>query len=245
MLSTSKLAPPGADSQVGSFVYILGPLGSLQRTLLWGWEFLPPPQPPQVFTVRSFEAFFSWAGTLDRGVCLAPQLFLLVCPHANVDLLVLQPPLCLMFSPPWLPVSAPPTHLNECFFFNSGCQISTVWYSVTSGYFFFQICCCPCFGCARRQGVYTYASILAGSPLSLSFSFPSPLSKINKILKKNLAFIFTPWQSHFIFLYVDFRERKDRERDIDLLFHLRMHSVDLYVLDWGLNPQPWCIGSAL
>ena len=31
-LPTSKLGPSGADSQVGGFVYILGPCGSLQRS---------------------------------------------------------------------------------------------------------------------------------------------------------------------------------------------------------------------
>ena len=41
-LPTSQLGPSGADSQVGGFVYILGPCGCLQRTLLSGWEFLPP-----------------------------------------------------------------------------------------------------------------------------------------------------------------------------------------------------------
>ena len=50
-LPTSKLGPPGADSRVGGFVYILGPCGSLQRTLLRGWKFLQPLHPPQVFTV--------------------------------------------------------------------------------------------------------------------------------------------------------------------------------------------------
>ena len=30
LLSRSKLAPSGADSQVGGFVYVLGPCGSLQ-----------------------------------------------------------------------------------------------------------------------------------------------------------------------------------------------------------------------
>ena len=32
---------------------------------------------------------------------------------------ILQPPPCRMFSLPQLPVSAPPTSLDECFFFNS------------------------------------------------------------------------------------------------------------------------------
>ena len=33
-LPTSKLGPSGADSWVGGYVYVLGPCGSLQRTLL-------------------------------------------------------------------------------------------------------------------------------------------------------------------------------------------------------------------
>ena len=55
--TTCKLGPSGADSQVGGFVYILGPCGSLQQTLLWGWEFLLLPQPPQVCTARGFWGF--------------------------------------------------------------------------------------------------------------------------------------------------------------------------------------------
>ena len=47
-------------------------------------------------------------------VCLAPQLFLLVYPHANVGLPTLPP--CWESSLPRLPVSAPPTGLDECFF---------------------------------------------------------------------------------------------------------------------------------
>ena len=36
----------GAGSQMCGFVYILGPCGPLQLTLLRGWEFLLPPQAP-------------------------------------------------------------------------------------------------------------------------------------------------------------------------------------------------------
>ena len=56
---TIKLGPSGADSWVGGFVYVLGPCGSLQRALLWGWEFLPLlSQPPQVFSVRGLRLYF-------------------------------------------------------------------------------------------------------------------------------------------------------------------------------------------
>ena len=87
-LPTSKLGPSGADSWVGEFVYVLEPCGCgyLQWTLLWGWGFLLPPQPPQVFSVRGFEALFPRAGTLGCTVCLAPRLFLPVYLHTNVGL---------------------------------------------------------------------------------------------------------------------------------------------------------------
>ena len=65
--------------------------------------------------------------TLEPWV--TPQLFLPVYLHSNVGLPippaatlpvpVLQVPPCCESSPPWLPVSTPPTSLDECFFFNS------------------------------------------------------------------------------------------------------------------------------
>ena len=96
------------------FCVCLGPCGSLQRTFLWGWEFLPPPQPPQVFTARGFEAFFSRAGSLGCVVCLAPQ-FLLVYLHVNVGL-----PSLPATTLPWF-LSAPaaclcPSHLSGWMF---------------------------------------------------------------------------------------------------------------------------------
>ena len=91
-------------------------------------SFLPlPPQPPQVFSVRGFEALFPCAGTLGCVVCLAPQLFLPVYLHVNVGLP--GPHSVTSQGPPpasvprvlstQLPISAPPTGLDECFFFNS------------------------------------------------------------------------------------------------------------------------------
>ena len=72
-LPTSILGPSGADSWVGGFVYVLGPCGSVQQTLLGGWEFLMPLPPPQVFSVRGFEALFPphWNPTL-RGLSHSP-----------------------------------------------------------------------------------------------------------------------------------------------------------------------------
>ena len=104
---------------VGGFAYILRPCGSLQRTFLWGLKFLPLLPPPQVFSVRGFEVLFPNAGTLDCTVCLAPQLFLPVYPHTNVGPPTLQLPPCRESSLTRLPVSAPSTGLDECFFFYS------------------------------------------------------------------------------------------------------------------------------
>ena len=42
------LYPQANWALVVPIVYILGPCGSLQRTLLWGWEFLLPLHTPQV-----------------------------------------------------------------------------------------------------------------------------------------------------------------------------------------------------
>ena len=95
-LPTSKLGPFGTDSQVGGFVYILGPCESLQWTLLWGLEFLLVPQPPQVIFIRGFEALFPQAESLGYVVCLTPHLFLLVYLHVKVG-------------PPTLPATALPT----------------------------------------------------------------------------------------------------------------------------------------
>ena len=59
LLPTIKLGPSGADSWVGGLVHALGPCGSLQRPLLWGWEFLLlPPQPPRVFSIRGLRLHF-------------------------------------------------------------------------------------------------------------------------------------------------------------------------------------------
>ena len=99
--------------QVGGFLYVLGPCGSLQQTLLWGWEFFPLPQSPQVFSVRGFEALFPYPGTPRFVVCLAPQLFLPVYPHTNVGLPSLTATAFRHI------LSTPPTGLDECFFFNS------------------------------------------------------------------------------------------------------------------------------
>ena len=125
LLHTSKLGPSGADSWVGGFVYILGPCGSLQRTLLWSWEFLLLPQPPEIFTARGFEALFPWAGTLGCEVCLAPHLFLLVYLRANMAPPACQLPPCL----PWSPATALPSVLSTL---TARLPLLPVWMNVSS-----------------------------------------------------------------------------------------------------------------
>ena len=119
----------GIDSQVGGLVWVLESHGPLQWTLLWDWELLLLPQPPQVFTVRGFEVLVSHARTLGCPVCLSPQLLLLTYSHVKVEYSSLpsttlpacdwQPLACRVPSLPWLLISAPPTSLDEYFFFNS------------------------------------------------------------------------------------------------------------------------------
>ena len=172
-LPTNKLVPSGADSLMGGFVYILGPRGSLQRTLLGGWEFLLLLlQPPQVFTASSFEALFPRTGTLGCSVCLAPQLFLMVYLHKNVGprtpstatlpTPVLQPPRCRESS---LPGSLPPTGLDEYFFFTTlvvGLPHSSIFWQFWLFYLFLNLllsffwlsreaqCICLCLHLGRK-----------------------------------------------------------------------------------------------
>ena len=177
-LPTIKLGPSGADSQVGGLVHALGPYGSLQRTLLFvgethslGVSLAATSTPMGVFNQR-FEALFPCAGTLGCVVChlvhqLLPQWPAAALPaplHNLPPSWVHQPLPCHESSPPQLPVSAPPTGLDECFFFISlvvGLPYSLIFCQFWL--FLFLNCCCPSFGCARRPSVSTYASILAGS----------------------------------------------------------------------------------
>ena len=119
-LPTIKLGPSGADSQVGGLVYVLGPCGSLQWPLLWGWEFLLlTPQPPQVFSVKSLRLYFpSLEPWVARFVSLPSSPSRFICTRMR-DRPICQPLPCRESSPPRLPVSAPPTSLGECFFFIS------------------------------------------------------------------------------------------------------------------------------
>ena len=70
-------------------------------------------------------------------VCLTPQLFLLVYPHANVG--SPSPPADTLphILSAHLIVSTPPTSLNECFFNSLVVRLHTVQFSGSSGCFLF------------------------------------------------------------------------------------------------------------
>ena len=178
LLPTIKLGPTSADSRVGGLVRALGPSPTTSPVRL-GVSPAAAPTPTGVFTQR-FEALFRCAGALGCAVCFAPPPFLPVHLCANVGprglLAVALPTLfvpqsatslpsrCCKSSPPWLSVSAPPTGLDECFFFISlvvGLPFGSVFCQFWL--FLFLSCCCP-FGCARRRSVSTYASILVLHP---------------------------------------------------------------------------------
>ena len=115
----------GTDSQVGGFVHILGPHRPLQWTLLSDWQFVPPLQPPEIFTAKRFEALVSprWnPGSV--GLSLFPVV---VPPGLSKRESGTTPPAA------WLPISAPPTSLDEFGFFNS--LVVGLPYSLTSWQF--------------------------------------------------------------------------------------------------------------
>ena len=139
--------------------------------------------PTGVFNQR-FEALFPHAGALGCVVCFAPQLFLPVYSHVNVEL---PGPAAAASASCSLPASCslagpcPPATPHKSSL--TGCPappLLSVWmnvsslspwlsdfhvvqFSVSSGCFLFLNCCCPLL-VVRGGSVSTYASILAGSP---------------------------------------------------------------------------------
>ena len=71
------------------------------------------------FSVRVFEALFPHAGTLGCTFCLAPHLFLLVYLPTNVGPPGLPAAALSCVLSTLLPISTPPTGLDECFLFDS------------------------------------------------------------------------------------------------------------------------------
>ena len=114
-----------------------------------------PPQPPRAFSIRGLRLYFPelepwvvWSalnvgpqGLLVVGLPGLPALFV---PHSAS----LGPTMATRVLSTPVPVSAPPTSLDECLFFISlVSDFLAVRYSVSSG-------------CARRHSVSTYAAIL-------------------------------------------------------------------------------------
>ena len=180
---TSKLCPfrcsAGADSRVGGLVYVLGPHGPLQHTLLWNWQFLPL-QPPQVFTVRGSEGLSSHAGTLSCTVSRSPAVP--VYPHMNVrptqstrcplttplpqaasHCLAVHPlcPSCLFppLLPVWMNVSSLTPWLSD---------FHTVWFSGSSGWFLNWLF--SFFWCEELKSIYLHFH-LGQKPLSFLVVF--------------------------------------------------------------------------
>ena len=123
LLPTIKLGPSSAVSRVGGLVHALGPVGLSNKLSCEAGSFSCCRLNPH----RRFGVLFPCAGTLGCAVCLIPQLFLLVYLHTEVEpptlpaaalpALVLQLPQQVLSTR--IPISAPPTSLCECFFFNS------------------------------------------------------------------------------------------------------------------------------
>ena len=118
-----------------------------------------------------FKALFPHTETLGCAVCLW-VLQLLPCQLATAlttqihnlpPCWVHQPLPCCEFSLPWLPVSTPPTGLDECF---NSLVVRLPHSSIFCQFWLllFSNCCCPSLGCVRRHSVSPYAFILAGSP---------------------------------------------------------------------------------
>ena len=115
-LPTIKLGPSGAGSRVGGLVHTLGPCGSLQWPLLWGWEsFLQPPQHAWAFSIRglrlhfpTLEPWVTWSASLPT---VLPGLSVRECVTTGC-----YPLLCLPRSPPlWVqPSESSPLGLSVC-----------------------------------------------------------------------------------------------------------------------------------
>ena len=102
LLPTIKLGPSGADFRVDGFVYVLGPLGLSNELSCEAGSFSCCHLNPH----RCFQSVV-WGFISPRW---SPGLGLLPCLPAAALLCVLSAQ---------LPISAPPTGLDECFFFIS------------------------------------------------------------------------------------------------------------------------------
>ena len=123
---------PGSCSHSGKGCVHSRTMGPFQWIFLRDQQLLPPPQPPLFFTARSYEVLFPSAGTLGGVVwpgdgisCfpdVSPHQFLSATCECRTTRSVSPLPPChchTVFSLPGLHGSAPPTCLDEYFFFKS------------------------------------------------------------------------------------------------------------------------------
>ena len=137
---------------MGGFVYVLGPCGPLQWTLLWGWAFLPPCNPYRFYDQRFWDFIFPCWNT---GLCglSCSSVILPGYLHTKVGPLGLPPPPCCQSSLSWLrsphllPVWMNVSSLNLWLSY-----FHTVWFSGSSGDFLF-LNLLSFFACVRRQSV--------------------------------------------------------------------------------------------
>ena len=218
-LPTIKLGPSGAGSWVGGLVHTVGPCGSLQRPLLWGWEsLLLPPQPPGALSIRGLRLYFPelepWVArsALLPAVCpiylcanVGPQGLLpttLPAPFSATLSPALSVYLCVNVGPqgllvvrlpaPFLPHSAslsPATATRV---------LSAPPTSLDECLFFISLVSVPLAirfsvssGCARRHSVSTYAAILVPTGSTSSY--------IMHQTPGSSSFVENTWQSSFRF----------------------------------------------
>ena len=110
------------------------------------------------FSIRGLRLYFPamkpwvarYVSLLGLPATAWPALF-----HNPPPCWVRQPTPCCEASPPPLRISAPPTSLDECFFFIF-LVVGLPYSSIFCQFWLFLNCCCPSFGCARRQCVYLH-----------------------------------------------------------------------------------------
>ena len=155
-----RLYFPGAGALVFAVCFTLPPFLLVYLCANVGSRGLLAVALPARFVPQSATSLGLPATTLwDLLAATLPALF-----HNPPRCWVCQPPPYCKSSPPGLPISAPPTGLDECFFFSSlavTCPYSSIFCQFWL--FLFLNCCCPSFGCGRRHSVSTYASILSRS----------------------------------------------------------------------------------
>ena len=238
-LLTIKLGPSSADSQVGGLLHTLGPCGSLQWALLWGWEFLLLPQPPQVFSSQRFWVFISlrWNPGLHGLSCfpvVPPSLSAHKCGTA------LSASCCLTWSiscrlacpgPPaaalarvlstWLPVSTPPTGLDEYFFFDS-LIVRLPYSSIFCQFWLFfvfkfvvvlllvvqggTVCLSMPPSCPEVLIIFEFWFFHVNFKMNLPRSSPNLVGSFYEVTLQCKVEPLTPWYVHFVkFIYVSVR----------------------------------------